>query len=110
MTQKNTPDVGWLFGKLYICETEEQLKKIANIGNICKNIDKKIFYHSFLLQKYEAIKDNPDYKREPFSNFERDIGPYAHRAYIRSCLHKESEQDPELLKFISQLAENQYHS
>lgn len=111
MSNKNLPDVGWLFGKLYICETEDQLKKIADIGNICRNTKYKTFYHKFLLRKYEKIKHIADYEREPFAKFEKDIGKYAHQQYIRSNMGSNKEkQDQSLLTFIKELAQNQYHS
>lgn len=111
MTNRNLPDVGWLFGKLYICENNEQLQKVADIGNICRNIKKKTFYHTFLLQKYEKIKDLADYKREPFTNFEKDISKYAYQQYIRSNTNPDKEKlDPSLLTFIKELAQTQYHS
>ena len=111
MANKNSQDVGWLFGKLYICENNEQLQKVADIGNICRNTKYKTFYHNFLFQKYEKIKDIADYEREPFTKFERDIGKYAHEQYIRSNMGSNKEkQDPSLLEFIKNLAQNQYHS
>ena len=105
---KSQPDVGWLFGELYICDSEEQLKKIINIGNICKNSKQKTFYHKFLMQKYESIKDIDSYEREPFTNFEKDISKYAYQQYIRSSIHK--DKDSELINFMNSLAQNQYHN
>ena len=111
MTKQITPDIGWLFGKLYICNSEDQLKKIADIGNICKNTKYKTFYHSFLLQKYEVIKDISDYEREPFANFERDISKYAYQQYVRSTLNQNKEkEDQTLFNFINNLAKDQYHN
>lgn len=110
MPNTNTPDVGWLFGELYICNSEQQLQKIAEIGQQCRNAKQKTFYHEFLLQKYNKIKDNPNFEREPFANFEKDIGPYAYRAYVRSSANKEMHQDPTLMRFMNALAKDQYHS
>ena len=111
MSNKNLPDVGWLFGKLYICETDDQFRKVADIGNICRNTKYKTFYHKFLLRKYEKIKNNQTYQREPFANFEKDISKYAYQQYMRSNMGSNKEkQDQSLLAFIKELAQNQYHS
>ena len=110
MPNKNLPDVGWLFGKLYICETDEQLRKVADIGNICRNTKYKTFYHKFLLRKYEKIKHNQNYQREPFANFEKDISRYAYQTYIRSSIDKHKSQDTAFTNYIQSLAEKQYQN